>query len=56
MNIIYIRVHVLYTCTKTLIETETNKRGLYINEDKTKYMTIEGGRKQVSVREMQRGD
>ena len=35
----------------TLIEKEANKRGLYVNEHKTKYMTVERERKLASVKE-----
>ena len=42
--------------TTTLIKKEANKRDIYINEYKTKYMTVERGRKQVKVREMQIGN
>ena len=38
--------------TTTLIEKEPNKRGLYINEHKIKYMTVERGRKQANLREI----
>ena len=39
--------------TTTLIENETNKRDLYINKHKIKYVTVERGRKQATVREIQ---
>ena len=39
--------------TTTLLAKEANKRCLYINEHKIKYMTEERGRKQACVREMQ---
>ena len=42
--------------TTTLIKIVANKRSLCTNELKIKYMTVERGRKQASVREIQIGN
>ena len=40
----------------TLIEKEANKRALYINEHEVKYITVERGREQANIREIQIGN